>query len=68
MYMFAIYNVVMDLSIITGFDWDEGNARKNERHGVTKAEIEQAFVNAPLVLTPDQKHSTTEARHHALVY
>lgn len=66
MYIFDIYNAAMNLAIVTGFDWDEGNARKNERHGVTQAEIEQAFVNAPLVLAPDSKHSTAEARHHAL--
>ncbi len=56
----------MNLAIVTGFDWDKDNARKNERHGVTQAEIEQVFVSAPLVLASDSKHSTVEARHHAL--
>jgi uncharacterized DUF497 family protein len=64
--MFDIYNISMDFPIVTGFDWDEGNARKNESHGVTQAEIEQIFLNAPLVLAVDQKHSIVEARHHAL--
>ena len=50
----------------TGFDWDEGNARKNEKHGVSKAEIEQVFINAPLLLAEDRKHSQREARFHAL--
>ncbi|MGA2050587.1 MAG: BrnT family toxin [Terracidiphilus sp.] len=50
----------------TGFDWDEGNARKNEKHGVSKAEVEQVFLNAPLILAEDRKHSQKEPRFHAL--
>ncbi len=49
-----------------GFDWDEGNARKNEKHSVTNTEIEQAFLNAPLVMADDIKHSQQEQRFHAL--
>jgi uncharacterized DUF497 family protein len=50
----------------TGFDWDEGNERKNEKHGVTKAEVEQVFLNAPLLLADDVNHSQREPRFHAL--
>ena len=50
----------------TGFDWDEGNARKNEKHGVSKAEVEQVFLNVPLLLAGDLKHSQQEPRFHAL--
>jgi uncharacterized DUF497 family protein len=50
----------------TGFDWDEGNARKNEKHGVSKAEVEQVFLNAPLIVAGDLKHSQQEPRFHAL--
>jgi hypothetical protein len=50
----------------TGFDWDEGNARKNEKHGVSKQEVEQVFLNAPLLLADDLKHSQGEPRFHAL--
>jgi uncharacterized DUF497 family protein len=49
-----------------GFDWDAGNARKNEKHGVSAAEIEQIFLNSPLLLAPDGKHSQQEHRLHAL--
>jgi uncharacterized DUF497 family protein len=49
-----------------GFDWDEGNARKNEKHGVTKAEVEQAFLNRPLIVAADVIHSQQEPRFHAL--
>jgi uncharacterized protein len=54
------------LSKVVGFEWDEGNARKNERHGVSMAEAEQVFFNAPLLVVPDDKHSGTEPRFHAL--
>jgi hypothetical protein len=50
----------------TGFDWDEGNARKNEKHGVSKSEVEQVFLNAPLLVADDAKHSQREPRFHAL--
>jgi uncharacterized DUF497 family protein len=57
---------MVDLTSIVGFDWDEGNARKNERHGVSAAEAEQIFFNAPLLLALDAKHSMEEERFHAL--
>jgi uncharacterized DUF497 family protein len=49
-----------------GFEWDAGNARKNEKHGVSKSEVEQVFLNMPLLLTDDLKHSRHEPRFHAL--
>lgn len=49
-----------------GFDWDEGNSRKNDKHGVSKPEIEQVFLNAPLIVAQDVKHSQQEPRMHAL--
>ena len=51
---------------ITGFVWDKGNEQKNAKHGVTTAEAEQVFLNEPLVLLDDLKHSNTEPRFHAL--
>jgi uncharacterized protein len=57
---------MIDLSLITGFEWDTGNARKNEKHGVTAAEAEQVFFHQPLLLLEDMKHSQDEARYHAL--
>lgn len=56
----------MDFKIVEGFDWDSGNARKNEKHGVTQAEAEQIFVNDPLLILPDDKHSLGEPRFQAL--
>ncbi|MDD2733722.1 MAG: BrnT family toxin [Desulfuromonadaceae bacterium] len=51
---------------ITGFEWDKGNEQKNVKHGVTPAEAEQVFLNEPLVVLDDLKHSDTEQRFHAL--
>ena len=57
---------MIDLTNITGFQWDDGNARKNEKHGVSTAESEQVFFNAPLLMLEDAKHSVSEPRFHAL--
>jgi len=57
---------MVDLARIASFDWDDGNARKNEKHGVTMAEAEQVFFNVPLLLLADEKLSRQESRHHAL--
>lgn len=57
---------MIDLNKITGFNWDDGNARKNDKHGVSMAEAEQVFFNAPLLLLEDGAHSQQEPRLHAL--
>jgi uncharacterized protein len=57
---------MIDLTKIIGFDWDDGNDRKNEKHQVSVAESEQVFFNAPLLLLADAKHSNRELRFHAL--
>ncbi|MGC2517802.1 MAG: BrnT family toxin [Burkholderiales bacterium] len=51
---------------IGGFDWDAGNTRKNERHGATQAEAEQAFFDPRLLVATDAAHSSREPRLHAL--
>ena len=57
---------MIDLTRITGFDWDKGNARKNDKHGVSMAVAEQVFFNQPLLLLPDPGHSQSESRFYAL--
>jgi hypothetical protein len=57
---------MIDLERITGFDWDDGNARKNEKHGVAQAEAEEVFFNQPLLMLEDLRHREQEARFHAL--
>ena len=67
---YSVYDVniqnMIDLEIIAGFDWDSGNARKNEKHGVSQTEAEQVFCNEPLLLLADPNHSKEEQRYHAL--
>lgn len=58
---------MIDPEQISGFDWDAGNARKSEeKHGVSMAEAEQVFFNAPLLMLQDVNHSDKELRIHAL--
>ena len=57
---------MFELPSILGFEWDKGNARKNDKHGVSTAEAEQVFFNAPLLLLEDARHSQQEPRFHAL--
>jgi uncharacterized DUF497 family protein len=57
---------VIDLKRIVGFEWDEGNARKNEKHGVSQSEAEQVFFESRLLVVPDARHSLAEPRLHAL--
>ena len=57
---------MIDLERILAFEWDDGNARKNERHGVSQSEAEQVFFDVRLLMVADADHSADEPRHHAL--
>lgn len=58
---------MISLAHITGFEWDDGNARKSvEKHAVSQFEAEQVFFNQPLLVLPDDRHSQNEPRYHAL--
>ena len=57
---------MFDLSLIVGFDWDAGNARKNDKHGVNQSEAEEVFFNQPLLLLDVTRHGGQESRFHAL--
>ena len=57
---------MLNLDRVVGFEWDQGNARKNERHGVSQSEAEQVFFDAKLFVAPDASHSMGESRYHAL--
>jgi uncharacterized protein len=46
---------------VGGFDWDDGNRAKCQKHGVSIAEIETLLVHDPRV-APDPKHSADEDR------
>ena len=56
---------MIDFARIAGFDWDDGNSRKNDdRHGV--AEAEQVFIDERILIADDVGHSETEIRYQAL--
>jgi uncharacterized protein len=58
---------MIDWTLVEGFEWDEGNARKSDdKHGVSQAEAEQVFLNEPLLVLEDLRHSLDESRFHAL--
>ncbi len=57
---------MIDLSLMLGFDWDDRNARKNEKRGVTQSEAEEVFFNQPLLLLEDARHGGQESRFHGL--
>jgi uncharacterized DUF497 family protein len=55
------------LSRVEGFEWDEGNIKKNwERHRVSYIECEEVFFNQPLVVQEDEAHSKGEERYYVL--
>lgn len=58
---------MIDWTRVVGFDWDEGNSRKSAtKHSVSQGEAEQVFLNEPLLILEDDKHSAGEPRFHAL--
>ena len=50
---------------VSGFDWDDGNRAKCQKHGLSAAEIEALF-DRPLLIVPDQAHSQDERRLRAI--
>ncbi|MEK7161578.1 MAG: BrnT family toxin [Patescibacteria group bacterium] len=58
---------MFNFKTLTGFDWDEGNTRKNWlKHKVSTQESEEVFSSRPLIILPDVPHSNqAEKRFHA---
>ncbi len=52
---------------IAGFDWDDGNRTKCQKHGVSVEDVEAALTS-PLLVRFDRLHSQSEARHQAVGY
>jgi uncharacterized DUF497 family protein len=46
---------------VSGFDGDEGNRAKCQKHGVPMMKIEDLFAHSPRI-APDPKHSVDEDR------
>lgn len=55
----------MDKSV-AGFDWDDGNAGKCQKHGVSIEVIEGLFRAGKLYVEPDIVNSTVETRFRAV--
>jgi hypothetical protein len=51
--------------IAAGFDWDDGNRRKCQQHGVSTQDIEAMF-GRPIAVYPDPAHSADEERLKAI--
>jgi len=47
------------------FDWDDGNRKKCQKHGVPISEIE-AFLSGTPRIAPDYRHSEAEKRYIAV--
>jgi hypothetical protein len=50
---------------VAGFEWDEGNLEKCQKHGASIGEIE-ALLNSDPRVAPDLKHSAEEDRFIAV--
>jgi len=46
---------------VAGFDWDDGNRAKCQKHGLSVEQIEAIFADNPRT-APDPKHSDVEDR------
>lgn len=45
------------------FEWNQGNLNKNvKKHNVTNQEAEEVYINTPIILFADAKHSSLESR------
>ncbi len=51
---------------IAGFNWDNGNSEKCQKHGVSIEEIEALFFNQKVRVSPDPNHSEKETRFFAI--
>ncbi len=58
---------MLDLSKITGFEWDKGNIDKSyQKHGITPNESEQIFTDESVQVEKDIKHQEKEERYIAI--
>lgn len=58
---------MIDLSRITGFEWDKGNIDKSyEKHSITPNETEEVFIDENIWFQDDVDHSQDEERFTAI--
>lgn len=51
---------------IIGIEWDDGNWKKCQNHGVSIEEIEEVLYNPSICIEPDIAHSAKEDRLWAI--
>lgn len=65
--MSAEERILGKLSEVVGFDWDKGIIDKSwVRHKVSFKECDEVFLNQPLLLNLDKRHSGKETRFQVL--
>ena len=55
----------MDSDAVSGFDWDDGNRIKCQKHDLSLAEVEAVFSHSHHI-APDAAHSIVETRYLAI--
>ncbi len=53
----------IDLKVLEGFEWDQGNLKHIKKHKVDYRECEDIFLNKPLIVLVDEEHSAGEKRY-----
>jgi uncharacterized DUF497 family protein len=48
--------------VFSGFDWDQGNINKCQKHGLSLEDIESFLLEGNFKVFPDGKHSLSETR------
>lgn len=58
---------MIDISKITGFEWDKGNIDKSyQKHGISPNETEEIFLDVNIKIETDVKHDQKEGRYIAI--
>lgn len=52
----------MRKTAFSDFEWDEGNRRKCQKHGVSIQDIEHVLAHAETLIRPDPKNPSSEPR------
>jgi uncharacterized protein len=55
----------MNFPAIRGFDWDDGNRDKCQKHGMSIEDIEAVFIR-PVLIFPDRENASGERRLKAI--
>ena len=50
----------------SGFEWDDGNRRHCQKHGLSPKQIEHFLQQDNLLVTPDVRHAKQEERYLAI--